>query len=62
MTEVDIYTPGAEKFIENAARNARECEDYAWADKLESAYAKDYDMLDDAFITVFREWAAKHNL
>ena len=62
MTKVDEYAPGVEKLIEYTSRNACESDEYAWADKLESAYAKDYDALDDAFIAVFREWAAKHNL
>lgn len=62
MTKVDKYAPGVEKLIEYTSRNACEGDEYAWADKLESAYAEDYDALDDAFIAVFREWAAKHNL
>ena len=62
MTKVDKYAPDVKKLIEYTMRNACECEDYAWADNLECAYAKDYDALDDAFIEVFRAWAAKHNL
>ena len=62
MTKVDKYAPDVKKLIEYTMQNACECEDYAWADKLEHAYAVDYDALDDAFIEVFRAWAAKHNL
>ena len=62
MTKVDKYAPDVKKLIEYTMRNACECEDYAWADNLECAYAKDYDALDYAFIEVFRAWAAKHNL
>ena len=62
MTKVDKYAPDVKKLIEYTMRNACECEDYTWADNLECAYAVDYDALDDAFIEVFRAWAAKHNL
>ncbi len=62
MTNVDKYAPRVETLIEYTEVNAGECNDSAWAEKLKRAYAKDYDALDDAFIAVFREWAAKHNL
>lgn len=62
MTNVDRYAPRVETLIEYTELNAGECDDSAWAEKLKRAYAKDYDTLDYAFIEVFREWAAKHNL
>lgn len=62
MTNVDKYAPSVETLIEYTDLNACECDDFAWAEKLKRAYAKDYDTLDHAFIEVFRTWAAKHNL
>ena len=62
MTNVDRYAPGAETLIEYKDLNACECDDFAWAEKLKRAYEEDFETLDKAFIAVFREWAAKHNL
>ena len=62
MANVDRYAPRVETLIEYTELNAGECDDSAWAEKLKRAYEEDFETLDKAFIAVFREWAAKHNL
>ena len=62
MNKVDKYAPGVKELIEYTTWNAYECGDRAWSEKLQRAYREDSDALDDAFIDIFRAWAAKHNL